>query len=723
VIHHATSVRERLGNERFAVIWLVARERADFDTHTALYLIARLVTGYEQSDWPSAVIGDDGSKGETEEKLSWLGAGYIGNIPGRWAIVLARYAAHVDNARRVFVPREQALHSILYACYQRGRPFWTTGSGPTILFDEATRIIGESGRDPLFDVVLNPTGEFEPEFALLTRESEAYKRDLRRSRQTIVHVPVLSESHTFRDALTRVESSPLIDADGTITPIHMQAMDVGKKREFDGLFLRDPECILFKEWARLDVDGSSLHRGFTFTFIAKSNGLQHGEALNKTNYVIALDPLDANGAHLYTLWVRLQAAEINARQAGNVSLNGVVRPGFEGRAGAFEDCFIDPWFDGAIYDGTLISTPRHGTLISTAGTSSDCMDDAIAQLVVAELELSIYQEQSHGFDVSTETGECRNFSVDLKAQPQRVPIDAHTYRLVNVELHDDVKLGHEPLIEQIDTVLWDLLHPGDDPVVPPKLRTRSFRHGNLIGVWSRSGIAMAHKPSATRTAQELAVHFKTIVECAGAIRALVADLEVDNDDRDRSTVTRGPSERRELNRQRMDRTEKIMLRIIRTQQDLATPEGRLITNFLAETGLDELGTTLRDISVSKKMDGQQEASADTQGKLDWLQLLFIGVYGTDVANIFSTDAVPEQFRLLVTTISTALITIVAALFLRPWKPESKTNPKLFIGALGALFIVALGFGVFRAIIPSTMHPLSPEPIATAKSTSTSQQRK
>ena len=138
------------------------------------------------------------------------------------ALLLARYAAHVDNARRIFVPRERALHSVLYAAILRGRPYLSTDSGARELFDEARRYI-EAGRDPLYDIVVDRDGEFACELALLENERPAYERDLQRARRTIVFVPKPIEP--FPRVYETLANEPLLDEKDELRPIHLRRMD------------------------------------------------------------------------------------------------------------------------------------------------------------------------------------------------------------------------------------------------------------------------------------------------------------------------------------------------------------------------------------------------------------------------------------------------------------------------------------------------------------------
>ena len=79
----------------------------------------------------------------------------------------------------------------------------------------------------------------------------------------------------------------------------------------DGIYIRDPECRLFKEWCRADHSHSLMGRGFGFTAVSYS-GNRQGAARNTSAYFFSLDPERAGNCHLYNVWASLQAEEARA---------------------------------------------------------------------------------------------------------------------------------------------------------------------------------------------------------------------------------------------------------------------------------------------------------------------------------------------------------------------------------------------------------------------------
>ncbi len=153
---------------------------------------------------------------------------------------------------------------------------------------------------------------------------------------------------------------------------------------------------MFKEWARVDLDNSSLGAGFEFTAIAYSDG-RPDAASNKTDYQFSIDPERANGRHLYTVWSRLQTQEVEALRAHQQEV-GCRRArrstaGLHGTA-TLGSLLADPWIGGQSQFGNAVGTPHRGTLIGPPGVRSDLRDDRVAEAVRTELEGSIYSAVS-----------------------------------------------------------------------------------------------------------------------------------------------------------------------------------------------------------------------------------------------------------------------------------------------------------------------------------------
>jgi hypothetical protein len=678
VLAHASELRGRFTAKAYPVAWLVAHREADFDAYAGMY-VARWLLEAEAGGGSSAGVRIDAA-------IDWLSPpSALLSGPERWAVLLASYAAHVDTARRMAAPRDRALHSVLYAALVRGRPYAAPDSGAVELFDEARAHI-ERGLDPRYDAVLDAAGTFAPEFSMLAAESRAYERDVRRGRRTMVFVPAPGEP--FERAFAALSAEPLLDERGALRPVQLSTMDA-RRRLFDGIYLRDPESLLFKEWARLDVDNSPQRRGFTFTFVAYSRERPGGD-VNATSYLISLDPERAGDATLWTVWCRLEAAEVAAlvRQRGQ---NGrapaaLPRTHYEQRAGTWAAYFTDPWFEAPHLGATLVATPNAGTVIGAPGAASDCLDDPIAAIVRAELEAAVYDGDLWTRDVpgGHDAESTREHAFDLRDSIAITPAAEGQFRFAKVPLRADVDLGFDVLAGQIAIGLWAALH-GES--VRPGLAVphdRLFRHGDVLGVWSRRGVAIAYTPAAAPKATLLAGLFDDIVACARDIDELVIALQTDAVRADRGGRARTVA--------RVEQSESIMRRMADVRHRLILPEAELLGNFVDGIGLDDLLATLRDLSQGNKVDEQNEriaehmgTIADVQSKVEWLELLFVGIYAIEVAEIISNHAVNCHVRLLVTLLIATVLTGAATFFLQPWTRPGSERGRWLLG----LFIVML----------------------------------
>ncbi len=248
------------------------------------------------------------------QKINWFNLDFATVASEhRWALLLASYASMLEARRRISCPPQRALHSVLYAALKRGRDYLSETSGATEFFDEVTAVLLQQQLNPIFDSVLENSSLFTPELAMLTREAEAYQREMFAApaarpstcRSPRRHRPTSSRTRDFAHQEQRRASD--LDAE------HLLLADTFRIPT-DGIYLRDPECLLFKEWARLDLENSSLGAGFEFTAIAYSGGRPDAPS-NKTDYQFSIDPERANGRHLYTVWSRLQTQEVEALRA------------------------------------------------------------------------------------------------------------------------------------------------------------------------------------------------------------------------------------------------------------------------------------------------------------------------------------------------------------------------------------------------------------------------
>jgi len=385
VLHNAHRLQQRFGSFTGA-LWLVTHQQPDFDAFCAMYLVKQILLGTTPAEgWRDHGLEPDGWSGADTE-IRWFEPD-LEELPAerRWPVLLAAYAAYVDNCRRVYGPKHRTLASVLTAAIARGRHYRNENNGAGEFFDEVRQVLQDEqkGLNPLYDSVLDGSTLFKDELELLDRQVEAYQRDIDKAARTVVHLQ--RASTPFPDWFRRVQATPLLNDDQSIEPLHLRPAGAASIRA-DGIFLRDPECLFFKDWVRNDTI-ASLGRGFSFSGVAYSRGRTSGQ-LNESDYYFSLDMDQPIGWHLYDVWATLQAREVQALiEAGLPSERAATcRSGFEARSGSYSPYFDDPWFDGSSYRCTIIGTPARGTFIGGAGMERDLSDDPVAQLVRTVLE-------------------------------------------------------------------------------------------------------------------------------------------------------------------------------------------------------------------------------------------------------------------------------------------------------------------------------------------------
>lgn len=683
VLHYATLLRRKFSHSSAVCVWLVTHRHPDFDALCSTYMVRSVLEDPECGDpaaWSAFGIDQAGVDRVGAGRLDWFHPN-LSRVPAhhRWRVLLAAYASSVDNCLRLACPPDRALHSVLYAALQRGRDYTAATSGALELFDAARQAIQRHGRNPLFDSVLEGNPAFEPELALLGREAEAYRRDLRRARKVIVFVP--RAEHSFDRWFTAgVKKQPLLDAAGNVNPDHLTVP--GKVRvQMDGIYLRDPECLLFKEWARLDTENSSLGLGFTFTAVVYSSG-RPAAAVNQSDYYFALDPEMSRGSNLYALWAKLEAAEVRAihapanteirlaleaaeaRAASSPGRGTVCREHFEERAAAAKACFDDPWFDGQNYRCTIVPTPNRGTYIGPAGTRADLLDDPVVALVREELESSLYVTPVVICDLPARAGAQETAHPPAGIQhsaPLPVP---GCFRLAMVQLDGGVKLADGRLASQIGAALWRLLSPDFDGL-PAAFVTEHLSVGaDWVGVWNRRGIALACRQDPSREvpreAMEISAQFRQLVDLTREAEAFLEQAA-----RRRVTPASGADS---------PKAEDLLRREAVLRHSLALPESRLLCRFFEAIQIGYALRTLRDVNREAELDRQTGEFArntgiiaDVQAKVEWLEAFFVGVYFTELTKTV-VDVIEGRNSVALWAVPGVgiLALVVALLLLRPW---------------------------------------------------------
>ncbi|HEY5953693.1 MAG TPA: hypothetical protein VIT18_04965, partial [Terrimicrobiaceae bacterium] len=262
VLHHAADIVKLLDiHDEF---WIVTHREPDFDALCAVFLVKSLLGGTtddtQEQQPPSrldpAALSSFGLDGDVSGsdvaavgKINWFDPDARASDPGGWAVLLAAYASCVDGGKRLHADRRRRLHSVLYAGIVRRR--FSSQDGMEPLFSEARRAMISKQLNPIYDALFDDNSEFAPELELLRNEARVYDRDIARARKSIVSLPVGRDFEAWYSALQDV---PLMTSSGERNPAHRSGSQAEQIREADGVYIRDPECLLFKEWAREDFE-------------------------------------------------------------------------------------------------------------------------------------------------------------------------------------------------------------------------------------------------------------------------------------------------------------------------------------------------------------------------------------------------------------------------------------------------------------------------------------
>ena len=445
-------VNERLrhaGADPDATFWLVTHREPDLDAFTAMYLARALL----ERRIPAAEVE------RVARSATWQ-APEVSNLADevRWPILLASAASGVDQGWRQRVPREMALHAVLYAAQVRDRTLAPTGA-VAVLDAARDAMCAPEYRNPLTDGLFQAYGSFARELELLKGEDARFRRDLARARKSLV----LPRRERFEDWFADASRTPFFSSHGVVDAVHTRAA-ASERGLAHGVWIRDPEAILFKEWARAE--------GFLFTAIVYSRSRE---------YYFALDPERAGDLHIYDVWSRLQLRELRAR---GMEDNQPVTPrsDFSGR-----QVGNDPWYDGNAYRGTIVVTPHAGSLLP-AGSAADLSDDGVAAVVREGLEDAVFAGRVTWRDMSladngpSTTGE--STLDDLPGPPTHA-----AFRRAHVKLSDSVGFRGTEIASQVAGRLWPLVAPPGSITPPPEHLV--LESGALV-VWSRQGAVVAY---------------------------------------------------------------------------------------------------------------------------------------------------------------------------------------------------------------------------------------
>jgi hypothetical protein len=712
VLHKAALIRQRFGN-RPGTLWLVTHHEPDFDALCSMYLARWIVVDPAAVvNWEEVGLHPGGWLDlPTRQKINWLSPDLSAVPPEhRWAFLLASYASVLEMRHRISCPRERTLRSILYAALKRGRDYLNLTSGATEFFDEVRAVLQQQQLNPVFDSVLENSQLFAPELAMLDREAESYQRDMLRARRSTVYLPE-SEAptpdffkHPRQLGLHDHRNSSDVDAE------HLLLADTFRIPT-DGIFLRDPECLLFKEWTRLDLENSALGAGFEFTAIALSNGRpQAGK--NKTDYIFSIDPERANGRHLYTVWSRLQTEEVEALKANQHEVlaapDGSSRRVSNQPTATLESLLADPWTGGQNQFGTSVGTPHRGTLLGPAGVRSDLRDDPVSEAVRTELEGSIYSAASlvAGPEVTVFDFAGSKEGVDIEPRqynlnaPLDIPAPPESYfRFASIRLRADVPITNPNLTLQIGETLWQVLYPEMPGSTPSNFVTRHlFISAGSVGVWGDRGIAVAQKrdfaagaSAPDRQATELRDDFAAMVSLARDVDLLTAHWNRLSDYLPTGMKTASLPER-EIDVRGLEAIasngEELARRAAQVKHSLTLPDRDLFRRFYEAINVDQLLETLRDLThaatehlrryqlaeQAKQIESRADGVARVQSKLEWLEVFIVGFFAVGIIDVITRHVnLGGEAENALVLLGGPLFIGFTAWILKPWRRKKTTT--------------------------------------------------
>jgi hypothetical protein len=618
VVHQAHAIQDYFGNLQDRCnpgkIWIVYHKDPDFDACCAAFLARLLISGgllLPGADWLiNHGIHPDGWDRSDRDSIDWqrlkLDCFEVSHKSpdNRWrsACLLASLAAHVDNCWSIQAPKGKALHSLLYAATARGRAVDRTGAWALFADTFSAMEDNERSLNPLIDSVLEGNEHWQPEFALLAEEEERYRSDLKRGRISTVFIPVATTP--FAEWFKELQDTPLFGANGELNLKHVARCE--SQRAVDGIFLRDPECLLFKQWARDDRENSPRGQGFLFTMVAVSNAIST-EKGNSSRYWISLDPERCGTLHLYPVWAELQAEEMRLKGTTRESQE-VDRKDFKGRkAGA------DPWYDGQNFRCTIVDTPSNGSKIGPGGLCGDLRDDPVAEIVARVVEFGKYRRiggrlplieiSDHALD---QQDACHQHNLPIWEGCACSPPDGNSLRFAEIELKEPIDCMDRETALHVGRDLWMVLEDPGISTVPSDFENRHLlRSKYSVAVWNRRGIAIAWAGAAGKTRNKfIEGRVAKLANLIYRMRSMVSQSSAGNDELGGEMA-------------------QLLRELVRFRLDLATSEGRPVLRFVEAGGFEEALRSLHDLNSQLSAEREEQRDRTLNRTLSLLSALFL----------------------------------------------------------------------------------------------------
>jgi len=630
-------------------ISLFTRHDPEFDSCLAVYLVQRILEEPDLANgWATKV---------PDPAFMIQPPGFFGTVPRgkpafRWRqpeiplverdpldkmrralLWLALVASHIETNRPIFAPPDRSVDHLFLAAKHRRR---FVGPDARVFFQSLEKRIIEEGFQPLYDGVSPDDVEFSSEIRLLDRQRELYRLDLVRSKKAIVflssHNPKRVENLTSeqdKEEVARTEAT-VVEPGKAPSRVVGSTVLTNQRVPVDGLFLRDPQCLFFKWFAREDRLGSSLGEGFRFLAVAQSLNkridLQRPNR-SRNRFWIDQEWARSKKVHILDLLVMLQEREKSRMESLNPGkASRILGKGSEGGL-VPQEC----WLDLSGREGTFLETPVFGTLLKE-GSRSDLSDDEPGYLAWDYLT-------SKGFEDS----QPRQFEFPWISDSPGKRVENTTeilqggFRFVRIRRKSgvpEVEQGLDSINSQIAERLWEWIQPVGTRGKPDDFAQRHLIHrGEWVAVWNRQGIAIAHADTfeTTRFVDRLQGEVEELARLTGEIRNLLHDSP-----QKESQELRNIEKKLHLGTEALARLAELHLRAQAGQSPVLRP-------FMEANGIMELASmveSMNRIRIQEKVEAQERRRDDRLQQtiavasavaifFAWLQIERVGLVGGD----------------------------------------------------------------------------------------------
>lgn len=678
------------------VVWLVTHASPDLDAVVSMYLARTAIEAETRPEWPEERVSPEADwfhpvQSEWSEE-QW------------WQVALASCAAYQDQCKAPPVGSRQYGLSAYLQITAKGHRQDETGWFE--FCEDARREIVKGRKNPLTDSLFRGVEKYKSQTARLDEEPARYREDVKRMRTVVALVPRrprgAAGGYQDRAKLT------LLDEAGRLREEHTRVEEVVA---VDGAYLRDPRSLLFKEWARDDVENSPGKEGFVFTAVARTGGRAEGQK-NKSEYICSVNPEYREKLWLYPLWARLQELELKGlladkaecerrlgksreldeylKQEGKTLETAKAersdldqahcRQGYEDRADGERHLWGDPWFDGVNFDCTLVAAPGRGTWIEGEGRGAELDDDEIGRLVRDEIENGHYLEPPRVEDVAVRPGGAGG----LAAEPR--PVAEGCARLAVVRLREGVKLEHPGLAEQTGRDLWQVLMGRKQALPNDFAEWHLVKSREWVAVWHRTaGIALAYQGTEG-----------TMGERFRQMAALMVELHEERGqtaDDPKAGVRRADELARRVAEFRGSLNEQGLLPLKRYFEATATESELAALTARRNLAYDRLQMQENTAMLNLLRDAQKQ-SEEARGAVEVVEVLVVALYGMEVVHL--CGELLAAGSVVMARVVSGVGVLLAGAGYAAFVHTKRKLPRVFSLIVAAVLVANLGAAVFFA---------------------------